>query len=105
MSDNKKRSRDLLLKAANALGEGIDPFSHGWLSENEVTLDECYGLSETIAVIIKGSLALKREDRIKLLALGAVYGEPGVDIEVFRSSIEMQQATKKLAELNKKTHA
>ena len=101
MSDKPKRTKELLLKAANALGEGIDPFSHAWLSENEVTFDECFGLSETIAVIIKGSLALKQEDRIKMLALGAVYGEPGIDIEVFRSQIEMQQASKKLAELGK----
>jgi len=101
MNDKPKRTKELLLKAANALGEGIDPFSHGWLSENEVTLDECFGLSETISVIIKGSMALKQEDRIKLLALGAVYGEPGIDIDVFRSQIEMQQVTKKLVELGK----
>lgn len=101
MSDKAKRNRDLLLKAAKALGEGCDPFSHGWLSENEVTLDECYDLSEAISVIVKGSLALRQEERMKLLALGAVYGEPGIDIEVFRSSIELSQTTKKLADLNK----
>ena len=101
MTDKTARNKELLLKAAKALGEGIDPFSHAWLSENEVTFDECFGLSDAISVIIKGSLALKQDDRIKLLALGAVYGEPGMDIDVFRSQIEMQQVTKKLAELGK----
>lgn len=98
MSDQAKRNRDLLLRAAAALEKGNDPFTREWLSENSVTLDECFSLSETIAVIIKGSLALRPEERLKLLALGAVYGEPGVDLEVFRANIELPQVRKKLTD-------
>lgn len=83
----------LLLKAAQALENGADPFSHSFLVENKVTLDECMTLSERIAIICKGWLAAKKDDQIKLLALGAVYGEEGIDVDVFRSSIEHSQKT------------
>lgn len=103
MGKKGSRPNDLLLKAAEALEKGTDPFSHGWLSENEVTLDECFSLSERIAVILKGHLASRPEDQMKQIALGAVYGEPGVDLEVFRTSIEKDQALKKLKALAEKS--
>lgn len=44
------RKVELLLAAADALDEGIDPFSTSWLSEHEVTLNECYTLSDNLAI-------------------------------------------------------
>jgi hypothetical protein len=44
------RKTELLLAAADALDEGIDPFGATWLSEHEVALDECYDLSDNLAL-------------------------------------------------------
>lgn len=44
------RTKPLLLLAAAALDDGRDPFSDAFLSEHGVTLDECYGLSEQLAL-------------------------------------------------------
>jgi len=52
MADDKavKRSRELLKIACDSLESGNDPFDHSFLTENDVTLDECYGLSDSLAV-------------------------------------------------------
>lgn len=47
------RERDLLLKAAEALEAGTDPFSPHWLAENSVDASECFDLSENIAKCIR----------------------------------------------------
>lgn len=47
------RESELLLKAAEALEAGTDPFSPGWLADNGVTSAECYDLSENIAKCIR----------------------------------------------------
>ena len=44
------RSKSLLLLAADAMDDGQDPFSDHFLSEHGVTLDECYGLGEQLAL-------------------------------------------------------
>lgn len=89
------RHDSLLLKAAEALSHGADPFSSGFLTENNVTLDECMALSERIAILCKGWLASGKDDRLKILALGAVYGEDGIGIDAFRASIEHHQTFEK----------
>ena len=43
---------ELLEKAAKALEDGSDPFHTSFLSENQVTLDECYDLSLAISSAI-----------------------------------------------------
>jgi hypothetical protein len=40
----------LLREAADALDEGTDPFSTGWLSEHEVTMDQCMNLAKQLAI-------------------------------------------------------
>lgn len=94
-----KRSNKLLLDAAKALEKGGDPFSHDWLVENEVTLDECMSLSERMAIILKGFLGSDKDEQLNLLAVGAVYGEEGIDIGMFKSSIKLAAATRKLKAL------
>ena len=97
------RSDSLLLKAATAMANGADPFSHDFLVENNVTLDECMSLSERIAIICKGWLGCGKDDQIKILALGAIYGEEGIDLDQFRkhfeSSQKMNSTLKKLKSL------
>jgi len=44
------RSTDLLRKAAEALEDGRDPLANPFLSEHDVTLDECYSLAEQLAI-------------------------------------------------------
>lgn len=44
------RSVDLLKRAADALEAGTDPFSTGWLADNNVTFAECMDLSESLAI-------------------------------------------------------
>lgn len=40
----------LLRKAANALSEGNDPFAGSFLSENDVSFDQCMTLAEQLAI-------------------------------------------------------
>ena len=89
------RSDALLLKAAEALSHGADPFSSDFLTENKVTLDECMALSERIGILCKGYLACGKDDKVKILALGAVYGEEGIDADAFRATIEHHQTFEK----------
>ncbi len=55
------RSFDLLYRAANALEDGIDPFESSWLSENEVTLDEAYDLSDQLALGARMLIASRKD--------------------------------------------
>ena len=43
------RATDLLRKAADALDDGRDPLTLPFLSDNDVTLDECYEMAENLA--------------------------------------------------------
>lgn len=102
MSDAKaKRSKELLRKMAEALQDGRDPFTQEWLSEHEVTLDECFNLSDVVALLIKGYLASSKEDQHKILILGAASGIDGLDPKVFRSHLELVHARKKLQKLGR----
>ena len=47
------RMTDLLKKAAKAFKLGMDPFSAGWLQENEVTADQCMSLSDIVGATIE----------------------------------------------------
>ena len=47
------RMDDLLAAAAQRFDDGGSPFEHDWLSRHNVTLEECYVLSEQIALAIK----------------------------------------------------
>lgn len=44
------RSSELLKLAADALVDGRDPLTLPFLSDHDVTLDECYDLAEWLAV-------------------------------------------------------
>jgi hypothetical protein len=42
-------SSELLRKAAEALDEGTDPFSGSFLTDNDVTFDQCMALGQQLA--------------------------------------------------------
>lgn len=44
------RSADLLKAAVEALEDGRDPLTNSFLTDNEVTLDECYDLADNLAL-------------------------------------------------------
>lgn len=93
-----KRHQELLVKIADALETGSDPFAHGFLVENNVTAAEVYALSSQIGTIIKGYLGSEQDDRMLLLAIGAVYGEKDWEMlrENFKHSLKMNSTLKKL---------
>lgn len=62
-----ERSKELLRKAAGAFEKGMNPFGHWFLSENEVTADECMIMSERIATIIKWFVGQSRKVQIEVL--------------------------------------
>jgi hypothetical protein len=47
------RKIELLTKAAEALEEMRDPFSHEFLVENNVTADECFYMSDILAASLR----------------------------------------------------
>ena len=67
MSD---RSSELLKLAVEALDDGRDPFSDAFLVENDVSANECFTLSEQLALGGRLLLATKRD-----LARGGIYAQ------------------------------
>lgn len=64
------RSNELLRAAADAMEDGRDPFDTAFLSEHNVTLDECYGMGDGIAACIRfvldfGDLAQARREYVR----------------------------------------
>lgn len=100
-----KRHNELLLKMAEALENGSDPFNHEFLVEHKVTADECFALSDQIGTLIKGYLGSDQDARVLLLAIGAVYGEPGWEQirDNFAHSLKMGSTLKKLKAMNEGT--
>lgn len=97
---SKDRIDDLLAKAAESLENGADPFNHEFLVTNEVTADECFTLSEKMAIIIKGFLGSDMDDQVMILGTGAVMGEAGLDVKAFRASLRLSQATRRMEKIN-----
>lgn len=94
------RSQDLLQKAAQAFEEGMDPFSHSWLSENEVTAQECWELGQSIAGILKGYLASPQLLQAQLAVCGAA--ETMGHGTIARAWVEQTDAMQKI--INMKYH-
>ena len=69
------RMRDLVLAAAAEFERGADPFHVDWLSRHEVTLHECYTLSERIAAILKGYACAPEKTQQVVLLCGIVKDE------------------------------
>lgn len=96
----KDRMDDLMLKAATALENGADPFNREFLVENDVSADECMGLSEKMGIVIKGFLGADRDDQAMLIGVGAVYDEGPEMVKLFRDSLKLSQATRRIKALH-----
>lgn len=90
----------LLKKAADAFENGQDPFCGAWLSENEVTSDECFKLSDQISSIIRGYLAMKPVDQMEHLAIGVLYKEAPDIIEGFKNQLKLKRTLEEMKKLN-----
>jgi hypothetical protein len=52
------RMTELMNKAADEFERGTNPFESWWLSENNVSLDECMALSESTAIALRHFAAM-----------------------------------------------
>ena len=94
------RQEQLIKAAAEAFGDGRDPFVHEWLLEHEVTADECMDLSSVIGTILHGYLASPKQVKHLVVLRGAVTsaGMPKDVVESVVASQELRTLTKRLKE-------
>ena len=59
------RIMELLEKATDAFEVQRDPFSTEWLTQNHVTVQECFDLSELIGKILRDHWLSHKEEGIK----------------------------------------
>lgn len=64
------RMTSLLKNAARTFADGSSPFLFEWLSENEVTLDECMNMSEIIGSVIEWFADQSMSAQVKILLYG-----------------------------------
>lgn len=95
MSDRKGY---LLRKAAEAFGEGIDPFNSDWLTDHQVTADECIDLSSNLGVVVLGYLALPDDvkQRTHLMGAAIAAGVPLDVVEAADDHLRLRQLTDQL---------
>ena len=66
-----KRMTHLLIEAAKCFDDGRSPFENSWLSENNVTLDECMALSHYIGIILRGAALASKSVQGEILFISA----------------------------------
>lgn len=96
-----ERQMELLKKAAEAFDDQRSPFCTEWLTENDVTADECFGLSQTIAVILHGYGSASKDVQMQITLQGACIAA-GMPAEVTQSAgdhLRLGQLTKELENL------
>lgn len=75
------RAHDLVRLAAESMDRGEDPFHASFLSEHEVTLDEVYDLSETLAQAARlYLLLLKRPEWMAVLLVEQAVGRDAANV-------------------------
>lgn len=88
---------DMLLAAAAAeLANGSDPFHESFLVEHDITMTECYDLSERMSVILRGFLRASRETQNVILLVGAT-ADVDISPQALEDSIRFAAVTKRLA--------
>lgn len=68
----KPRTKELLLEASKCFIYGYSPFCGSWLSEHEVTLDECIDLSEMIGTVLLGFVEVDFATQRRVIIAGSV---------------------------------
>lgn len=94
------RALDLLKRAAAAFDAGRSPFEHAWLAEYSVTADECFTLSQLIAVVLMGYVSADADLR-QMLNLYGVLASAGATPDIIEgavSSMRLRQLSRKFSE-------
>jgi hypothetical protein len=65
---SENRSDRLVREIADQFANASTPMSGEWLSDNNVTLDECGALCDRVAMIIKGFLNSPKDTQLTILA-------------------------------------
>lgn len=97
------RINELLLAAADALDDGRDPFSTEWLSTNNVTADECFALSESMAVAVRNYARLAPVGKLEAIIRSECKddGEREAMLSGLRTSVKHREVMDKLKALSK----
>lgn len=85
----KLRMKNLMIEAAKCFSDGYSPFNTDWLSENEVTLDECMSLSEMIGTAVKSFALAGSKAQTALLIIDASDGR--IDFASAYSSVNAKK--------------
>lgn len=62
-----ERMKFLLLEASKCFDDGYSPFNDEWLSEHNVTVDECAQLSVLIGMVLSGVALADKETQAKVV--------------------------------------
>lgn len=89
-----ERMKELLILASKCFEEGFSPFQTDWLSENQVTFDECMTLSEMVGFIIRGVAMSDEITQTQVMMTGISDGK--ISTEVARESINHVKTLKAL---------
>lgn len=88
-----KRMKELLVKAATCFDDGYSPFNDQWLSEHNVTLDECMDLSSMIGTVLSGVAHASDMTQQEIIIVGASKGV--ITSENARASIHVVRTRNK----------
>lgn len=92
------RETELLNAAADAMADGRDPFHESFLVEHDVSLNEVYDMSETIALAVRLFLAAQKNPTLLVALIAQSAG--GADVaEAAMAAGLMDSTTKKLKAL------
>lgn len=88
------RIKTLLIEASKCFDEGYSPFNSDWLSEHEVTLDECVALSSMIGMVIRGVALANDLTQAEILLVSSSDGK--ITSENARASFQEVRARRRL---------
>jgi hypothetical protein len=88
--------KQLLLKCAENLDNGCDPMHHTFLVENNVSADECFALSQQMAVAIRGYAQAPLDIALRIV-MCSEFKDP-VELKTILDNLERAQAQKSVLE-------
>lgn len=97
----KARRIKLLTDIASQFHNASTPMNHEWLSENNVSLDECGALCDQLSGIIKGFANAPQELRTLILVCSAADdpGQAQMMISKLTESMALQTVIERLKKL------
>jgi hypothetical protein len=93
------RLASLLEKAAMCFGDGRNPFRDGeWLSDSDVTFEECEQLSDLIGAVLNGFVKSTHTAQAEVLLAGALGSEARA--EGLRAFVEQHDMIQRIGSAN-----